>query len=298
LGLSIVRRLVQRMGGTITVASNVGRGSMFRVRLPEMAVTARLPSAGRLEVDDRIDFNQLAPATLLVVDDNATNRELMAGLFDRTHHTVRYAANGHDAVDSVRTAKPDLVLMDIHMPDMDGRAALQEIHRLPGAEILPIIALTASSLLNDEHLIRGLFAGYVRKPFTRQLLFRELAEFLPRQKAGLNSVTPPPPEFASAASAPDLDRSDWAALVPVLRKIETAQWQLVCASGGINETKGFAQQLLELGARAQCPVLTTYAESLLVDARNYAAMQLELKVKGFPSIIQAIAEQAGVGAAA
>ena len=294
LGLSIVKRLIQRMGGTIAVASNVGRGSTFRVCLPEMAITARLPTAGRLDVDDRIDFNQLAPATLLVVDDNATNRELMAGLFDRTHHTVRYATNGRDAIDSVRATKPDLVLMDIHMPDMDGRTALQEIHRLPGSEILPIIALTASSLLNDEHLIRGLFAGYIRKPFTRQLLFRELAEFLPRQKAGLNSVTPPPPEFA----APVADRSQWTALVPALRKLEAAEWPAVCASGGINETKAFAQRLLELGNRAQCPVLTTYAESLLADARNYAAMQLELKLKDFPSIIRTIAEQAGVGAAA
>ena len=297
LGLSIVQRLVQRMGGTISVANNPGRGSIFRVRLPEMAITARLPTAARLDTDDRIDFNQLAPATILVVDDNATNRELMAGLFDRTHHTVRYATSGHEAIDSVRAAKPDLVLMDIHMPDMDGRAALQEVHRLPGAEILPIIALTASSL-NDEHLIRGLFAGYVRKPFTRQLLFRELAEFLPRQKAGLNAVTPPPPEFTAPSTAPPIDRSQWAALIPALRKIEAAQWPAVCASGGINETKGFAQQLLELGTRAQCAMLTTYAESLLADARNYAAMQLEQKLKDFPAIIQTIAEQAGVGAAA
>jgi len=302
LGLSIVKRLVERMGGTIDVQSGVGVGSTFRVRLPEMAITARLPMAARLDLDEHIDFNQLAPATILVVDDNPTNRELLAGLFDRTHHNVRYASNGKSAIESVREVKPDLVLMDIRMPDMDGRAALQEIHRLPGAEILPIIAVSASSLLNDEHIIRGLFAGYVRKPFTRQLLFREMAEFLPRQKSGANMVTPPPPpdvpdESPTVRPAVATDRSQWPALVETLRKMEEKQWPAVCASGGINETKVFAQRLLDLGIRANCSVLMNYAESLLTDARGYASVQLEVKLKDFPLTIKSIADQSVDGGA-
>jgi signal transduction histidine kinase/CheY-like chemotaxis protein len=294
LGLSIVKRLVERMGGSIDVQSSVGVGSTFRVRLPEMAITARLPMAARLDPDEHVDFNQLAPAVILVVDDNPTNRELLAGHFERTHHHVRYASSGQSAIESVREQKPDLVLMDLRMPDMDGRAALQEIHRLPGAEILPIIAVTAGSLLNDEHIIRGLFAGYVRKPFTRQLLFREMAEFLPRQKSGAGSVTPPPPPEAGEPNAtpPAVDRSQWPALIQALQQIETKQWPAVCASGGINETKVFAQRLLDMGTRANCPVLVKYAESLLTHARGYASVQLEAKLKDFPFTVRSIGELA------
>ncbi|HTO02676.1 MAG TPA: ATP-binding protein, partial [Opitutus sp.] len=192
LGLSIVHRLTERMGGTITVESAVDQGTCFRLRFPEVPISVRLPNHVRADLGEQVDFNELQPANLLVVDDNAANRDLVAGYFERTEHRLTFATNGREALDMVRNQQPDVVLMDIRMPEMDGNTALAEMRKLPGTELLPVIAVTASSMIDDEQVLRGFFAGYVRKPFTRQELFHELAAFLPRrvQRIGINASEP------------------------------------------------------------------------------------------------------------
>src|SRR6185369_14601038 len=209
---------------------------------------------------------------------NAVNRELLAGLFESTHHTVRYAANGREAVASVRHEIPGVVLMDIRMPQMDGESALAEIRKIPGAEACPVIAVSASSMKADEHVVRSHFAAYVRKPFTRQELYHAMAALLPANSA-------PPPLAATAAtnnraqlsvaSVSTDERERWAELVTTLRQIETSRWPAVRASGAIFETREFARQLANLGRTAACTRLTDYAASLTRDAESYAISSLE-----------------------
>mgnify|MGYP001546789501 CR=1 FL=1 len=192
LGLSIVHRLTERMGGTVAVDSEVGKGTRFRLRFTDVGVSVRLPTHARADLADDIDFNELEPAELLVVDDNGPNRDLIAGYFEKTDHQLRFAVNGVEAVEKIREKLPNLVLMDIRMPEMDGHTALMELRKIPGTELLPVVAVTASSMIDDEQVLRGYFAGYVRKPFSRQALFHELAAFLPRrsQRTGPTAAEP------------------------------------------------------------------------------------------------------------
>ena len=86
--------------------------------------------------------------------------------------------------------KPDLVLMDIRMPGMNGREALEAIRSHPECGILPVLAVTASSLSEEEGELRRPFDGYIRKPFTRAELYREIALFVPKHEDGGSNTSP------------------------------------------------------------------------------------------------------------
>ncbi len=92
-----------------------------------------------------------------------------------------FGSSGEEAVAKARELKPDILLLDVRMPGMDGDEALAEIRKIPGLEFLPVIAVTASNLMDEENSLKEQFSGYVRKPFSKRELFDELADFLPRQ---------------------------------------------------------------------------------------------------------------------
>jgi CheY-like chemotaxis protein len=253
-------------------------------------ISARLPAGAEAERGAEVDFDQLAPSSLLVVDDNSVNRDLLQGYFSGTHHTIRYAGDGLEAIECVRSSVPDLILMDIRMPNMDGRQALEEIRKLPGAEIVPIVAVTASSMMDDEYVLRGLFAGFIRKPFTRQSLLRELSGFIPLSgrgngAAGGNPAGDEPPPMRH----PDESVRRWRELVRTLRDLEANVWPAVRENGAINETKEFAHRLAGMGGAAGCPPLVNYAQSLLRDAETYAVARLASRLNDFPILIRSLA---------
>ncbi len=294
LGLSIVKRLTERMGGTVILQNSSGKGSTFRVRLPNVAISRKAPSS-LAESPVRVDFNELAPSTILVVDDNSLNRELLGEMFHGTHHTVYFATNGREAVDSVRSRCPDVVLMDISMPSLDGRRALEEIRKLPASISLPVIAITASSLRDEEIALRSSFSGYVRKPFTRRQLFQGLVDQLGTRAHPLaapvsQAVAIPASNSKNPLLASPAER--WLQLVEVLHKLETTRWPAVRDSGAINETKAFARELEALGRSSVCPILVTYGEQMHRAAEDYSVVQLENRLNEYPQVILAIAREA------
>jgi signal transduction histidine kinase/FixJ family two-component response regulator len=280
LGLAIVKRLVEMMGGTVGVASVLGKGTTFHLRIPDVGVSARLPVSQTAEQDEDVDFNTLRPAKILVVDDNALNRELMAGIFERSHHTLEFGVNGREAVEKTLKLKPDMVLLDVRMPELGGREALELIRASPGFDLLPVIAVTASSMADEEQALRKMFSGYLRKPFTRRALLDELGQFIPKAP---NANKEEPPRSAVVPSG-DV-KAELAALSIKLHALESGEWPLVRDSVAINESKRFARQLQAMGESAQCAPLTAYASGLLRHAEAYDAALLEAELARFPAVI-------------
>jgi signal transduction histidine kinase/FixJ family two-component response regulator len=290
LGLSIVKRLTEIMGGTVTVASVMHQGSAFHLRFPNVAISARLAASEKSTPASDVNFDELRPATLLVVDDNETNCRLIEGMFAGSHHRLFFGSSGEAAVTKARQLKPDILLLDVRMPGMDGYEALEQIRKIPGLEFLPIIAVTASNLMSEDSKLKERFSGFVRKPFSRSELFKELADFLPHH------VKIPSANESSASGQPETTAP---ALAPVpkeliteLRLLLVEPWPAIRDSMAINESKAFAQRLEGLGQRWQCRKLVDYAQILARDAENYAVADLEIHLGEFAALVEQLDKQA------
>lgn len=179
LGLSICRRLADAMGGQLTVESRVGEGTAFSLLLPDVRVAATLPAAEAAELQAATP--SFEPATVLLVDDIDANRELLCELLRPSGFELHQARDGQQALAMAAELAPDLVLMDINMPVMDGIETTHRLKEGAAGKDIPVLALTASNglNLNVDGPDASLFAGVLAKPVARQELLAELARHLP-----------------------------------------------------------------------------------------------------------------------
>ena len=187
LGLSIVKSLVDMMGGEISVASEEGRGTHFKVTIPHAAWRMRK----LLEPDEPLlpEVMGLMPGQpdwrILVVDDNRENLLLLTGLLAQVGFSLREAENGAEAVAKFQEWRPHFIWMDVRMPVMDGYEATKQIRALPGGEEVKIVAVTASVIDDAQQVTQATGVDdVVLKPFRDQEIFDVMAREL-----GLNMST-------------------------------------------------------------------------------------------------------------
>ncbi|MFO0759060.1 MAG: ATP-binding protein [Byssovorax sp.] len=188
LGLSLSRQLVGLMGGEIGASSELGRGSVFWFTLPIGATIEAAPASIRAH-EAPADRGTAAAATcsttpprVLIVDDTRVNRLLAQTLMIKLGCAVDTAENGAVAVEMIAAERYDLVLMDAHMPVMDGVTATRAVRagEAGTGRHVPIVALTASALEEERHNCLG--AGmddFVSKPFRKEDLARALERWVP-----------------------------------------------------------------------------------------------------------------------
>ncbi|WP_068116195.1 hybrid sensor histidine kinase/response regulator [Tropicimonas marinistellae] len=193
LGLSISRLLIQAMGGEISAASTPGQGSVFFVSLilPVSAETSRPVTDGITETS-RVPSQCLAGLNVLVAEDNKTNTLLLEKMLSSFGVTTIFATNGREAVEFYDLHRPDLVLMDMHMPILDGLAATREIRAREirnAQDPVPIVALTANAFPEDRNLcLEAGMNDVVTKPFRKEDLRVSIATHCGRLSATDSTV--------------------------------------------------------------------------------------------------------------
>src|SRR6185369_128664 len=180
LGLSISKRLVQAMGGTLTVESKVSEGSSFFFDIPLITAEPSILSAPD-EAEPALG-SHLAPdsnLTILVADDSTVNRRILASLLESAGAQVITASGGVEAVELALKYRPNLVLMDLRMPDLDGLTATRRILAEPDMEKTLVIMVTASAFENSRQaaMDEGC-VDFIVKPIRAEHLFRKLQQHL------------------------------------------------------------------------------------------------------------------------
>ncbi|MEL6500230.1 MAG: ammonium transporter [Cyanobacteria bacterium J06623_1] len=183
LGLTISRNFVQLMGGELMVESAVERGSIFRFEIVAQAVAPEsiMPSPSHSLIAALLDPQQPQPK-ILIVDDQECNRELLVQLLKPIGFDLSTAINGREAISLWKAWQPDLILMDLRMPDLDGAAAIETIKNDCSAnnkQNPKIIVLTASALETERIKIMALGCDdFMRKPFKTDELLMMMAKHL------------------------------------------------------------------------------------------------------------------------
>jgi two-component system, sensor histidine kinase len=226
LGLEISRSLARLMGGDLQVSSVPRQGSQFSFTVPLDPVVEGEKSSPPREPD------QGAPLQLdvLVAEDHPVNRQVMAALLSSMGHRTYFVPSGDEAIAAVKRQRFDLVLMDLHMPGLDGIEATRLIRALPerGAATVPIVALTADAFTETRE--RCLVAGmnsFLTKPVGREKLGALLRQLF-GSHAGIDvdagdEATPLRAEFSDADVAPLIDTAAVARTLDLLTPPRYAQ---------------------------------------------------------------------------
>jgi CheY-like chemotaxis protein len=166
LGLSIVRRFVDAMGGAIDVQSTLGSGSAFLITLPCEVTSAPETDAPPPEIHPVATANGRRGLTVLLAEDNNVNQMIFQKMLIRLGCEVILARHGREALEALRTEEVDLVLMDCQMPELDGYQTTREIRAWGGSfATLPVIALTASAMAEDrQNCIDAGMDDFLSKP--------------------------------------------------------------------------------------------------------------------------------------
>ncbi|MCP4149252.1 MAG: response regulator [bacterium] len=296
LGLAITRRLVEIMGGEVSVHSEEGQGCTFSVFLKDIVVTG---DAKKSSVGEPIDLDAVVfeKAVLLVVDDKELNRRLLVQFLDVPAFEIIEAQNGKEAVERARQFRPDLVLMDVKMPVMDGVEATRILKNNPDLKSIPIIVITASAF--GEQLLEIRQAGgdcHLRKPVGKQELYRQLMRFLPYSekdtpKSPGTAAHPEPGASLKDTPIPEETVAKLPELLACLKGDLGEQYLRVKERVILDEIERFAMAIQELGREYELTILENWGDRLLHDLQAYDINKLNVTLESFPQLIEEVQKE-------
>ncbi len=294
LGLAITKRLVEMMNGTISVKSKINEGSTFTVKLFDIKttqITDKLKHA-----DDNIPHQVKAfkKPVILLIEDVPSNRKVIKDYLETFNVKIIEAVNGVEGVDKAAQYKPDLILMDIQMPVMDGFEATRIIKSriTKPEESIPIVALTAATVTKQINKVREICDDYLLKPVSKQQLIKKLAQYLPYQakpqeepqmKTQTKKMAEKMAEFIEQ-NKPTLPQNSIAA---IQSDFETARKTM-----SIKKIKTFANSVIQFGSTQKITILNEFGNQMLHYANAFKFNEILKSLTEFEKILQILQNNA------
>jgi len=284
LGLTITQRLSEMMNGNIQLESTVGKGSTFTISLNQVRI-AHATEETTTKTDTTLQFEHLrfAPTKLLVVDDHPYNRRLIQEYLEPHKFEFTEAENGQEALDYLQNNQntlPDVILMDIKMPILDGELTTQRIKAEPKTRHIPVIAVTALTFKEREENIRALCDAYLARPFNCQDLYQTLLPFIEHHWLSQNTAQNMKNVTLASTNTPSQ------ALQKYLQHKGFNLWRTLNHTSSINEFEAFAKHMLEIAQQHQFMPLQNWAEKLLKQAHMFDMDGLFVSMEKFKQFLQ------------
>ena len=294
LGLTITRRLIQMMNGIIQVKSKLDVGSSFIVTFKDVSFssiknqTEQIPEVQKPKSSYKINFeNQI----ILLAEDIETNRMVIRGYLEQTNLKILEAENGEDAVEMTKIYKPDLILMDIQMPIMDGYEASKRIKLEPWLKKIPIVALTASVMQDQVKEFSAYCDGYLKKPVSKNELFSEIKKHLKHDDLSEQIKETVNVEENNETSVTDLSKRTiiQKELLSKLKGDELMKWNNVKNGMMIDEIMDFANELIALGKQNNIEELELYGKDLYESADSFKIEKMTKRLDYYPQLLTVFA---------
>lgn len=284
LGLAICKRLVEMMNGRITVESVLGKGSKFTITLHEVDI-----SNEEIKVVDELFNHEIVTfetGKVLVVDDVESNRDLLKELLRKVNLQVLTAENGLAAIAVIPEYCPDIILMDIRMPVMDGIETTKQLRKNETTQKIPIIAITAaSSALAESEIVKKGFDGILSKPVKINELLSMLSTFL-RVREKTSCDIPGMADNDTLTWVSEEGMADLSEIIKILESDMSATWREFQTRQPINAVREFSKQLKEFGLKYGIRVLSDYGDQLLLYANTFDVKKMKETIDVFPKLIE------------
>ncbi len=277
LGLPITKRLIEAMNGNVTVESKVGKGSVFRIHLKKVTVSS-------IEVlHESKDKNctpiniQFKEPEILLVDDIKSNRDVVKYHLNAHNCKVYEAENGEEVIHFLKNNTPDLILMDIQMPVLNGYEATKQIKEHKEWNSIPVIALTALAMKEQLKKYGEMFDAYLKKPISKSELFRSLMKFLPytetEQKESKKAETTNYAEQLATHIAKNGRLPE--AFIEIYKTEILPLYEEVNDMLDIDDCKELAEKLIEAGEKFNIETVINFGTELITATKNYQITKIE-----------------------
>jgi PAS domain S-box-containing protein len=281
LGLAITRRLTSLMNGSISLKSELGKGTTFTVRIPGIAFKREFFNANimvRINPEDII----FEKSTLLIVDDIEHNRSFIRDTLKNTKIEVIEAEDGFQALKLAKEILPDIIISDIRMPNMDGFQLLEKLKAYKKTKSIPVLAYSASVLKDQkERIHQSEFAALLIKPINISDLYLELINFLPYSETKKSK-----PDLSHEKEVFQIENPE--KLVEILENELLIIWKSFEVRQPIGEIKMFGERLVSLGMIHKATLITEYGKELKTAADSFDIEAILSLLKQYNAIIEKI----------